>query len=158
MKRAVIRSEAVGVLFDRDHSAHENMKMFLQNYTGKLFSVWPEVDRARAQLAFSTCAQLNYLRWVEAGAVHMLSVPDEVLKSFRKYTEKYDQTLSFADYSLFYTASQNKIMDIISYSALPAYWNSHNFNNIAEPFLSGSDHSKTTAAGPVQTDPVMTEE
>lgn len=115
MQSALIDAEPCIALFDRSDKHHEKIKLFLEGYRGRLFSTWPVVTETMHMLDFDIRVQVDFLRWLERGAITISSIGIEDLPQIIKLIEKYaDRPMDLADATLLIAANKEKINNIIS--------------------------------------------
>ena len=114
-KRAVIDSGPLIALFDRDDTYHVSVCDFLRDYTGTLHSTVAVLTEVTHLLDFSVRAQIDFLRWVEEGGLHIHSIESQDLRHICELTEKYsDLPMDFADATLIRLAERERISQVIS--------------------------------------------
>src|SRR5690606_10822054 len=87
----------------------------MKDYTGSLVSTWPVITEACHLLDFDQRAQVNLLRWLERGAVHMFDVGSNHFGGLIALFEKYgDLPVDLADATLLVAAESLGINNIIS--------------------------------------------
>ncbi len=112
---ALIDSGPLIALFDRRDRHHSKVLHFLKTYRGKLLTTWPVLTEVSHILDFNLQVQLDFLRWVERGAVEIYTLQEEHLAHIIKMMEKYtDIPMDLADATLMYAAQSERIDKIIS--------------------------------------------
>lgn len=115
MQSALIDAGPCIALFDRSDKYHKKVKLFLEGYRGRLFSTWPVLTETMHMLDFDIRVQVDFLRWLERGAITILSIDIEDLSQIIKMIEKYaDRPMDLADATLLFAANREKINSIIS--------------------------------------------
>ncbi len=112
---ALIDSGPLIALFDRRDRHHSKVLHFLKAYRGKLLTTWPVLTEVSHILDFNLQVQLDFLRWVERGAVEIYTLQEEHLAHIIEMMEKYtDIPMDLADATLMYAAQSERIDKIIS--------------------------------------------
>lgn len=115
MKKTLIDAGPCIALFDRDDRHHDQVKKVLQAFGGKLVTTWPVVTEVSHMLDFDQRVQVNFLRWLERGAVEIAALSRDDLPGIIKLTEKYaDRPMDLADATLLIIAERENIAEIIS--------------------------------------------
>jgi len=118
VQSALIDAGPCIALFDRSDKYHEQVKLFLEAYRGRLFSTWPVVTEVMHMLDFDLRAQVDFLHWLERGAITISPLDIEDLPQIIKMIKKYaDRPMDLADATLLITANKGKINNIISIDA-----------------------------------------
>lgn len=115
MQKTLIDSGPLIALFDRSDRYHQPVLECLSNYQGRLFSSWAVLAEVSHMLDFNLQVQLDFLAWVERGALVVCNIEQDELLSMRQMMEKYgDLPMDLADASLLYLANREGIQQIIS--------------------------------------------
>jgi uncharacterized protein len=115
VKKTLIDAGPCIALFDRDDRHHDQVKKVLQAFGGKLVTTWPVVTEVSHMLDFDQRVQVNFLRWLERGAVEIAALSRDDLPGIIKLTEKYaDRPMDLADATLLIIAERENIAEIIS--------------------------------------------
>ncbi len=115
MQKTLIDAGPCIALFDRDDRYHDQVKKVLQTFGGKLVSSWPVVTEVSHMLDFDQRVQVNFLRWLERGAVEIAALSRDDLPGIITLTEKYaDRPIDLADATLLIIAERENIAEIIS--------------------------------------------
>ncbi len=112
---AVIDTGPIVALFDRSDKHHQRVKSFLKNYSGKLFTSPAVVTEVTHLLDFNVEAQLDFLKWIQFGAlsVHEISELqfDRIIELMAKYS---DRPMDFADATLVIIAEEHGVKKVVS--------------------------------------------
>lgn len=103
-------------LFDRDDAYHEKAIQTLQENPSPLISTWPVLTEVMHMLDFNSKTQMDFLRWVENGALQIAQLEKEDLLEISRLMQKYaDQPMDFADASLVCLAERESLNTVISF-------------------------------------------
>ena len=115
MKNTIIDSGPIIALFDKDDKFHHKLLAFMKSFDGKLITTWAVITEVTHMLGFNINVQLNFLKWVELGAITICQIEQNELTSMIKMMQKYsDLPMYLADSTLMYVAQKENIQDIIS--------------------------------------------
>ena len=115
MKDALIDTGPCIALFDRDDHFHNEIKSFLKNYRGHLITSWAVITETLHMLDFDYRVQLDFLKWLERGALEVAGPERKDLNRIIELTEKYhDLPIDFADATLLAIAERRQISSVIS--------------------------------------------
>jgi len=102
-------------LFDADDGLHIPVLEWVKDFEGKLISTWPVVTEVTHLLDFSVKTQLEFLEWIERGAVVIFELQAHHLREIRNTIHKYsDLPADFADATLLVAAHEMKVDEILS--------------------------------------------
>ncbi len=115
MRKSLVDAGPLIAIFDRDDFYHEPIKNFLKSYEGLLFTTCPVITEVLYMLNFNPKTQLDFLQWVERGAINIVDLNQEYLTRAIELSLKYtDIPMDFADSSLIILSEKMKITEIIS--------------------------------------------
>ncbi len=115
MKQALIDTGPCIALFDRDDRFHTEMKSFMENFEGRLITSWAVVTETLYMLDFDYRVQIDFLRWIDRGALEVAGPAREDLNRIIELTEKYrDRPIDFADATLLAVAERKELNSVIS--------------------------------------------
>ncbi len=115
MKSTIIDSEPLIALFDKDDKYHLKLLNFMKSFNGKLITTWSVVTEVTHMLSFNISVQLNFLKWIELGAITIYQIEQSELTNIIKMMQKYsDIPMDLADSTLMYVAQKENIKNIIS--------------------------------------------
>ncbi len=115
MQETLIDTGPCIALFDRDDRFHTDVKHFMKNFRGRLVISWAVVTETLHMLDFDYRVQLDFLRWIDRGALDIAGPVKKDLARITELTEKYhDQPIDFADASLLAIAERKQLKTIIS--------------------------------------------
>lgn len=115
MQKTLIDSGPLIALFDHSDRHHQRVLEWLRAYRGELVSSWAVLTEVSHMLDFNLQVQLDFLSWVERGAVKLCDIGQSELLAIRQMMEKYgDLPMDLADASLLYLANREGIHQIIS--------------------------------------------
>ncbi len=115
MKQTLIDTGPCIALVDRDDRFHAEIKSFLKNFSGRLTTSWAVVTETLHMLDFDSRVQIDFLKWVDRGALEVAGPVREDLNRIIELTEKYqDRPIDFADATLLAVAERKQLDSIIS--------------------------------------------
>lgn len=115
MKKCLIDAGPMIALFDKDDQYHAKIVAFLRNFNGRLVTSWAVITEVMYMLNFSNLVQLDFLRWIERGALEIPDIEINHLKRIRDLSEKYsDIPMDFADATLILISELYQVKDIIT--------------------------------------------
>ncbi|NUM79233.1 PIN domain-containing protein [bacterium] len=140
MQKTLIDSGPLIALFDYNDHFHEIIKIFLKtSFEGRLIATWPVVTEVCHLLDFNINAQLNFLNWLNSGAVELATLTHDDLEAMIRLVEKYsDVPMDLADSSLMIIAEKNKISRIITFDSDYYIYRSKSkktLRNLLEPYI-----------------------
>jgi len=113
MKKALIDSGPLIALFDRNDKYHSASVEFIKNNTSVLLTTLASVTETLHLLDFNRNAQIDFLGWVNAGAVVLEPITSDDLQSIQELIIKYsDLPMDFADACLVFLAEKLNITTI----------------------------------------------
>ena len=115
MKNTIIDSGPLIALFDKDDKYHLKLLDFMKSFNGELITTWSVVTEVTHMLSFNISVQLNFLKWIELGAITIYQIEQSELTNIIKMIQKYsDIPMDLADSTLMYVAQKENIKNIIS--------------------------------------------
>ena len=115
MQKSLIDSGPLIALFDRDDRYHVPVMSFLKEYHGHLLTSWPVITEVSHLLDFHARAQIDFLKWVSLGGLHMIQLDHRDLDRLIVLMEKYsDIPMDLADGSLIVISESLNIRNIIT--------------------------------------------
>lgn len=114
-RRVVVDSGPLIALFDRDDEHHARAVRFLRRFDGVLATNLAVLTEVTHLLDFSSDAQIDFLRWVENGAVHRFDLDADDMRRVVELFEQY-RTLpaDFADVTLVAYCERAGILEVAS--------------------------------------------
>ncbi|MET0050587.1 MAG: PIN domain-containing protein [Candidatus Thiodiazotropha sp.] len=107
MKKILIDSGPLIALFDGNDDYHSASVAFIKNNKCELITTIASVTEVLHLLDFNRNAQIDFLGWVEAGAVTVESISTEDFHRIRELIIKYsDLPMDFADACLVFLAEK----------------------------------------------------
>jgi predicted nucleic acid-binding protein len=111
----LIDSGPIIALFDRSDKYHELVLSFLEKFEGKLVTTWAVMTEVLHMLDFNLNVQLDFLKWVELGAIEIYEIKQSDLSTIIPMMTKYTNVpMDLADSSLMFVAQKEGIRDIVS--------------------------------------------
>lgn len=115
MQKSILDTGPIVALFDRSDHYHLDIFNFMQGFYGKLYSTLPVVTEALYLLDFNIETQLDFLKWLESGAIEIVDITSNDLYRIREMMDKYrDVPMDFADATLMLISERLNLKDIIS--------------------------------------------
>ena len=115
MKNTLIDAGPIIALFNKNDKYHQQIKNFLKNYNGLLTTTWPVITEISHMLRFSVNTQIDFLKWIEIGGLHIEEIKIEDLERIIKLSEKYsDVPMDLADASLVIISEKKNLKEIIT--------------------------------------------
>jgi len=116
MKNTVlIDSGPLIALFDRSDRYHQDILSFLKSFEGRLVTTWAVLTEVSHMLDFNLQVQIDFLKWIELGAVEVYEITQSDLATIIEMMERYTNVpMDLADASLMFVAHQENISKIIS--------------------------------------------
>jgi len=115
MKNTIIDSGPLIALFDKDDKYHQKLLDFMNSFRGELITTWAVITEVTHMLSFNIEVQLNFLKWLNLGAITIYQIEQNELKNMIKMMKKYsDIPMDLADSTLMYIAQKEGIKNIIS--------------------------------------------
>lgn len=115
MKSTLIDAGPLIALFDRNDHFHAVATGFLEGYAGRLIATWPVITETTHMLDFNVRVQLDFLRWIKRGAIHLFLLDrthiERLIALMRTYA---DVPMDLADASLVVAAEQMAVNDILT--------------------------------------------
>jgi predicted nucleic acid-binding protein len=113
MKKILIDSGPLIALFDGNDKYHAASVEFIKNNTSELVTTLASVTETLHLLDFNRNAQIDFLGWVNAGAVTLEPVTSDDLQIIKKLIIKYsDLPMDFADGCLVFLGEKLNINTI----------------------------------------------
>ena len=116
MKNTVlIDSGPMIALFDKSDRYHQDVLSFLKSFEGKLVTTWAVLTEVSHMLDFNLQVQIDFLKWIELGAVGVYDITQKDLATIIEMMERYTNVpMDLADASLMLVAHQEGIRKIVS--------------------------------------------
>ncbi len=113
MKKVLIDSGPLIALFDRSDRYHTASVEFIKNNHHELVTTLASITETLHLLNFNRQAQIDFLAWVNTGAITLEQITVEDLLPIKKLTLKYaDLPMDFADACLVFIAEKLNINEI----------------------------------------------
>jgi len=116
MNRILIDSGPLIALFDRKDKYHQATVEFIKNNQSMLITTLASITETLHLLDFNRYAQIDFLGWINAGAVTIENINSDDFLTIQQLTIKYaDLPMDFADACLVFLAEKlniNKIATI----------------------------------------------
>ncbi|MGM0369621.1 MAG: type II toxin-antitoxin system VapC family toxin [Bacillota bacterium] len=115
MKNSIIDAGPLIALFNKDDKFHEEIKCFLKDYEGYLYTTWPVVTEVMHMLGANPNCQMNFLKFIERGGLEVINLSQNavarIVKLFRQYQ---DVPVDLADATLIVILEKENINNIIT--------------------------------------------
>lgn len=139
MKSTPIDAGPLIALFDKSDIYHLPVKKFLKSYKGKLVTTLPVVTEVTHMLSFSVDTQIDFLTWIERGAIEIFDLNKSHLSRIIELSKKYSNVpMDFADASIIIYSEETGNKDIITIDSDYQIYRIKGktyFNNILDSFL-----------------------
>ena len=113
MEKILIDSGPLIALFDRNDKYHLASIEFIKNNNNELITTLASVTETLHLLDFNRYAQIDFLGWVNAGAITLESITSDDLLRIKELTIKYsDLPMDFADACLVFLGEKFNINTI----------------------------------------------
>jgi len=113
MKKTLIDSGPLIALFDRDDRYHKASVEFIKNNRYELITTIASITETLHLLDFSRNAQVDFLNWINAGAVTIEPISADDFLRIRELIVKYaDLPMDFADACLVFLGDKLSINQI----------------------------------------------
>lgn len=113
MKKVFIDSGPLIALFDTSDKYHKEAVEFIRTNSYPLITTIASITETLHLLDFNRNAQIDFLEWVNRGAVEIHSIVNEDFKRLKELTSKYrDLPMDFADSCLVLSAEKLSINTI----------------------------------------------
>ena len=115
MQKTIIDSGPLIALFDKNDKYHQVVVDFFRDFQGEFITTWAVITEVTHMLDFNLKVQIDFLKWVELGALTLYNIEQSELQEIIKMMSKYTNVpMDLADSSLMYIAQKEKITDIVS--------------------------------------------
>ena len=115
MKNTLIDTGPLIALFNKNDKHHKNIIEFLKAYKGILTTSWPVLTEVNHMLDYNINAQLDFLKWVDLGALKIEDVKPTDIKRIMSLLKKYSDTpMDLADASLIIISERLGLKEIIT--------------------------------------------
>lgn len=102
-------------LFNKNDKYHNKIKDFIKDYRGNLITSWPVITEVCHMLDFNIQTQIDFLTWINLGAVKIENIDNQDLLRIIELSKKYsDVPMDLADASLVVLSEKNNIKQIIT--------------------------------------------
>ncbi|RLF27106.1 MAG: pilus assembly protein [Thermoplasmata archaeon] len=113
MRKILIDSGPLIALFDRDDSYHAASVEFIKNNHGELITTIASITETLHLLDFSRNAQVDFLNWINAGAITIEPITADDFQRIQELIIKYaDLPMDFADACLVFLGDKLSIDQI----------------------------------------------
>ena len=113
MKRTLVDSGPLIALFDRNDKYHLASVKFIKDNNSELVTTLASVTETLHLLDFNRSAQIDFLGWVNAGAVTLETITSDDLQRIKELTIKYsDLPMDFADACLVFLGEKFNINEV----------------------------------------------
>ena len=100
-------------LADKSDRHHARVVAYLRRFNGRLLTTWPVLAEACYFLPES--AQIDFLRWADAGGISLVELHESALNTLADWKEKNRALpMDLADASLLWVAQSTGVLDILT--------------------------------------------
>ncbi len=132
MKKCLIDAGPLIALFDRSDNYHGHILKFMKKFDGRLVTSWAVITEVLYMLAFNVQVQIDFLKWIERGALDVPELSTGQISRIIELSQKYsDVPMDFADATLVVISEIEKINEIITIDS-----DFHIYRNIRKEVLS----------------------
>lgn len=115
MLRVLADTGPLVALFDADDRDHDRIMQFVKAFQGTMGTTWPVITEVTHLLDFSVGKQLEFLEWVERGAIAVADIETKDLFRIAGLMKKYaDTPMDFADATLVFVADRTNTPQIMT--------------------------------------------
>ena len=115
MKKILIDSGPLIALFDASDHYHRQSVDFIKSNRYPLVTTIASITETLHMLDFNRNAQIDFLEWMERGAVEIYPIEGDDFQRLKELTEKYsDLPMDFADACLVYVAERLDVNSILT--------------------------------------------
>ncbi len=115
MQRSILDTGPIVALFDKSDHFHKKLYDFFSKGNYIFYSTWSVITKVSFLLEFNVNSQLDFLKWVESGAIQMVELNILDISSISDYMSKYrDVPMDFADATLMCIAEKLDLKEIIT--------------------------------------------
>jgi len=115
MQKTIIDSGPLIALFDKNDKYHQVVVDFFRDFQGEFITTWAVITEVTHMLDFNLKVQIDFLKWVEFGALTLYNIEQSELREIIRMMSKYTNVpMDLADSSLMYIAQKERITDIVS--------------------------------------------
>ena len=115
MRKTLIDAGPMIALFDKSDRYHKHVMKFLKDFDDELVTTWPVVTEVSHMLDFNIKVQIDFLKWLDIGAVNIYQTLQSDIKRIIVLSEKYiDVPMDLADSSLIVASEKLGIKDILT--------------------------------------------
>jgi len=102
-------------LFDRSDQYHRKAIGFMRSFEGILWTTWPVVTEVMHMLDFNPKVQLDFMTWVDRGAIQFFPIGQDHLGRLIRFIQLYDDVpMDLADASLIVASEELGYKEIAS--------------------------------------------
>lgn len=113
MLSALVDAGPLIALADRSDKHHRRVAAYLRRFNGRLLTTWPVL--AETCHFLPERMQISFLRWADAGGIHVMELQEAALAALADWKERYvDLPMDLADASLIWVAQQTGVLDILT--------------------------------------------
>ncbi len=113
MKNILVDAGPLIALFDRNDKYHNMLVDFLKTFNGNLISTWTVITETAHLLNFNVNVQIDFLYWLNSGAVDIVNLEYRHLERIISLTKKYSNVpMDLADSSLIVVSEITGIIQI----------------------------------------------
>ena len=126
-------------LFDKDDRFHKVVETFLKKFSGRLMTTWSVITETAHMLDFNVNVQIDFLKWIQRGAVQIANLDEFHLERLIELAEKYsDRPMDLADGSLLVVSELTGIKSIVTIDSdfyIYRTKDKKNLINLLEPYI-----------------------
>lgn len=118
MQRIIADSGPLIALFDPGDRGRPLVQAYLRSFKGQLVTTWPAMTEICHMLGFSVERQVDFLEWVQRGAVEVVDLPSNAIETIIRATKTYRNVpMDLADASLLVLAIEMGLREILTFDS-----------------------------------------
>ncbi len=118
MRKIIADSGPLIALFDPSDRGRPTVERFLRKFKGGLVTSWPVLTEVCHMLGFSVDRQVDFLEWVQRGAVEIRDLPGNAMETMIRATKTYSNVpMDLADASLLVLAAEARLREILTFDS-----------------------------------------
>ncbi|MCU0388977.1 MAG: PIN domain-containing protein [Chitinophagaceae bacterium] len=115
MQKILIDAGPIIALFNKRDAYHSRAVNFIKIHSYQYYTTWPVITEASHMLDFSVNAQINLLKWIERGGIHLVTLDQNLLGRIIQLSEKFrDVPMDLADASIIVASEKLNTLKILS--------------------------------------------
>jgi predicted nucleic acid-binding protein len=118
VRKIIADSGPLIALFDPSDRSRAAVERFLRSFKGGLLTSWPVLTEVCHMLGFSVDRQVDFLEWVQRGAIEVHDLPGNAMETMIRATKTYRNVpMNLADASLLVLATETRLREILTFDS-----------------------------------------